>query len=356
MTDIRVPKLNNNDAEYTLLEWIAAPGAFVAAGDPVATVETSKAAEELPSVGEGYLRQLIAAGGACAPGTVIGRLEAAAAGPAAPAPTQATPAAPAPTQAALAAPTTPPDISEMSDIVITEPALRVMAERGISREEVRALGLKVVRAADLDGPATDERLPAVQRAVAAVVTESLAIPQAFVAVRVAVDVGKARALSREYRRMIGLPELTIAAIGAVAAEHPHCFAAFVPPDRVRRHAAIDIGVTVDVGRGLHVPVVRDVPALSVADVAARLMELRTTALRGSFRPADLAAPAILLALHTDPDVTAAVPLVRPGTTCAVSLTGRVDGHVRLGLAYDHRVLNGRDATLFLKAVAARLAA
>jgi 2-oxoglutarate dehydrogenase E2 component (dihydrolipoamide succinyltransferase) len=253
-------------------------------------------------------------------------------------------------------------MSVTAGVIITEPALRAMAERGIERAAVEALGRKIIRVADLDDLAgvpvgLEERLPAVQRAVAAVVAESRAtIPQAFVAVRVPIEaaVARGRELTRTYRRMIGLPELTIAAIGAVAGEHPHCFAAFVPPDRVRRAASVDVGVTVDVGKGLHVPVVRDVPSLSPADIAARLMQLRTTALRGTFRPADLAGPAILLALHTDPDVTAAVPLVLPGTTCAVSLTARVDGHVQLGLAYDHRVLNGRGATLFLKAVAARL--
>ncbi|WP_433056631.1 2-oxo acid dehydrogenase subunit E2 [Dactylosporangium sp. CS-033363] len=337
MTEILVPKLNTNDDTYTLLEWLAPAGSLVEPGDPVASVETSKAVEELPSGGSGYLRQLLPEGASCAAGSVIGRLEG------------------APSAAAVVAP------ADISDIVITEPALRAMAERGIERSAVEALGRKVIRVADLDAlggaaAAVEERLPAVQRAVAAVVTESAAIPQAFVAIRVPAEAAGARGreLTRQYKRMIGLPELTIAAIGAVAAGHPDCFAAFVPPDRVRRAAAIDVGVTVDVGRGLHVPVIRDVPARSPADIAARLMELRTTALRGAFRPADLAGPAILLALHTDLDVTAAVPLVLPGTTCAVSLTGRVDGHVQLGLAYDHRVLNGRGATLFLKAVAAQL--
>ncbi|WP_433214987.1 2-oxo acid dehydrogenase subunit E2 [Dactylosporangium sp. CS-047395] len=336
MTEILVPKLNTNDDTYTLLEWLAPAGSLVHPGDPVASVETSKAVEELPSIGSGYLRQLLPAGASCAAGAVIGRLEAVAT------------AVPAPV------------VADVPDLVITEPALRAMAARGIERATVEALGRKVIRVADLDAldgrGVVEERLPAVQRAVAAVVTESAAIPQAFVAIRVPAAAASARGreLTRQHKRMIGLPELTIAAIGAVAAGHPDCFAAFVPPDRVRRAAAIDVGVTVDVGQGLHVPVIRDVPARSMADLAARLMELRTTALRGTFRPADLAAPAILLALHTDLDVTAAVPLVLPGTTCAVSLTGRVDGHVQLGLAYDHRVLNGRGATLFLRAVAAQL--
>ncbi|WP_433083550.1 2-oxo acid dehydrogenase subunit E2 [Dactylosporangium sp. CA-052675] len=343
MTEIRVPKLNTNDAEYTLLEWIVPPGTLVREGEPVATVETSKAAEELPASGSGYLQPLLPAGAVCSAGAVIARLAAA-------------PAEPAGSGGS--------DVPRRPDVTITEPALRAMAERGISRAEVEALGRRVIRVADLDelapapGAPREERLSTVQRAVAAVVAESARdVPQAFVAVRVPAEaaVARGRELTRQYRRLIGLPELTIAAIGAVAAEHPDCFAAFVPPDRVRRAARVDIGVTVDVGQGLHVPVIRDVPALSLAGIAERLMALRTTALRGAFRPADLADPAILLALHTDPDVTAAVPLVLPGTTCAVSLTARVDGHVGLGLAYDHRVLNGRGATLFLKAVAATLA-
>jgi 2-oxoglutarate dehydrogenase E2 component (dihydrolipoamide succinyltransferase) len=91
------------------------------------------------------------------------------------------------------------------------------------------------------------------------------------------------------------------------------------------------------------------------------MTYRMTALRGTFRAGDLSGANILLALHTDDDVTHAVPLVLPGTSCAVSLAGRqtelfLDAGgavaqrtvVHLGLAYDHRILNGRDAVGFLR--------
>jgi len=74
-----------------------------------------------------------------------------------------------------------------------------------------------------------------------------------------------------------------------------------------------------------------------------------------------------LAPHTYRDVVTAVPIVFPGQTAAVSLTGlreepaldRDGGIVRrpvyeLGVAYDHRVINGRDAVLFLKAAKADL--
>ena len=42
MTDIRIPKLNNNDATYTLVEWLAEDDEPVKPGDDLATLETSK--------------------------------------------------------------------------------------------------------------------------------------------------------------------------------------------------------------------------------------------------------------------------------------------------------------------------
>ncbi|MDG6109849.1 2-oxo acid dehydrogenase subunit E2 [Dactylosporangium aurantiacum] len=393
MTDIVVPKLNANDTTYTLVEWIVPAGATVGAGDPVATVETSKAAEELPSPGDGVLHHVVAVGAECAPGAVLGRLSPSAAG-------RDRFPAPEPDGAAdrdrFPAP-------EPDRPVITEPALRVMEEHGIAPSAVRALGRKVVRAADLapllppgaavpggtdvlpgavvplpgtDGSADDPgsgrrlELPAAQRAVGAVVAEShRTVPAAFVAVKVPLDaaVAHAQALTRRYRRLVGVPELLIAAVGTLLATHPLCFARLVAPGVVHIPGSADVGVTIDVGKGLHVPVLRAVDTSPVRDVAAQLMAHRMTALRGTFRAADLTGATIMLALHTDDDVTHAVPVLLPGTSCALSLAGRqtelfLDAGgavaqrtvVQLGLAYDHRILNGRDAVAFLRDLSALL--
>jgi 2-oxoglutarate dehydrogenase E2 component (dihydrolipoamide succinyltransferase) len=407
MTEILVPKLNANDTTYTLVEWIVPAGATVRAGDPVATVETSKAVEELPSPADGVLHQAVAVGAECAPGTALGRLFA--------------------SEAARDRFLTPDAGADAGGPVITEPALRAMAERGISVDAVRALGRKVVRVADLaaltptaaqstaaqstaaqstaaqstavqptavqstpaqsaavapldagpvrsepDVPAGGRRveLPAAQRAVGAVVADShRTVPAAFVAVKVPLDAATrhAQTLTRQYRRLVGVPELLISAIGTLLASHPLCFARLVAPGVVHIPDTADVGVTIDVGKGLHVPVLRGVQATPVRDIATRLMAHRMTALRGTFRAGDLTGANIVLALHTDDDVTHAVPVVLPGTSCAVSLAGRqtelfldADGTVaqrtvvHLGLAYDHRVLNGRDAVGFLRAVSALL--
>ncbi len=44
---MKVPKLNNNDDSYVLVEWLVATGAEVKEGDLIAVLETSKSAEEV---------------------------------------------------------------------------------------------------------------------------------------------------------------------------------------------------------------------------------------------------------------------------------------------------------------------
>jgi len=90
---------------------------------------------------------------------------------------------------------------------------------------------------------------------------------------------------------------------------------------------------------------------------------RLAGIRGTFREQDLTGGNITISLNHDPDVVLAVPIVFPGQTCTLTLTGSrpelsldEDGSVvstticNLGLAYDHRFVNGRDATLFLRQV------
>jgi 2-oxoglutarate dehydrogenase E2 component (dihydrolipoamide succinyltransferase) len=386
LTELRVPKLNNNDTEYQLVEWLVDDGATVVKGDPLVVVETSKAAEELVAECDGVLAQTLPAGRACAPGDLIARV----ADPSAP---------PVADPEPVATGDSPPEP------VITAPAQALIDEHGVDPVRVRALGVTLVRRADIEAllatgtgptatePATEpaieptaepvaepvdaQQLPPVQRAVAAAVARShREIPAAFTAVTL--DVGaamkRARELTKQARALIGLTELLVA---AVAAQHEHFPMFFAQPvtrpatgtDRpgetvgVRPAEAPHIGVTVDVGGGLYVPVLHDAHRLSLKEIAQRLTDLRATAMRGSFREADLTGGNIVITLHTDAAVTLAVPIVFPGQACALSLTaprhepafdksGNITKRtvVSLGLAFDHRIVNGRDAALFLTAL------
>ncbi|MET8527521.1 2-oxo acid dehydrogenase subunit E2 [Micromonospora sp. NPDC005172] len=391
VTDLVVPKLNNNDTTYVLLDWLAEDGEQVRAGEPIAEVETSKAAEELLSDGDGVLHRLVEVNQECAPGDVIGRVfenEQARQRFLAEAVT-------------LAAST--PDVRPGGP-VLTDSARELAAAHGLGDDELRGLGKSVVRRTDVerlladrsaaptaatepvvvaaaaalaagDGPEPDDPRPVhalsrAQRAVAAVVTEShREVPAALAVVKVRADaaLAVARQLTRATRTLVGLPELLVKVIGGSREAHPLLFAAPGDGSSVRLAEAAHVGVTIDVGTGLFIPVVRDVEELTCAEIAETLMDFRTRAGGEGFRAAELAGGTIVVSLHTDPDVVLAGPIVFPGQTCVVAIGGTqdelaldADGQVvsrrfvNLSAVYDHRIVNGREAVAFLQAVKAAL--
>ncbi|GAA2586116.1 2-oxo acid dehydrogenase subunit E2 [Dactylosporangium fulvum] len=372
MAEIAVPKLNNNDDSYLLLAWLAPDGQAVAAGAPVAEVETSKAVEELAAATGGVLRHRAATGAEITPGQVIALVD--------------DPAVPA--EAPVSRPTDASGASGASGPTITAPARARMAELGVDAERVVALGRPIIRRADIDALAGLVAAPAAtsppgatasaanersvslsrnQRAVARTVARSAAtIPAAYTAMTI--DVGaaldQAPKLARAVRRPVGLAELFVAAIGSVHAAQPMCFARLDDDgNTVHPSGAAHVGVTVDLGEGLYVPVVRDADTATIAEIARTLTRHRVTAASGTFRQSDLDGANITLTLHLDAHVSLAIPIVFPGQTCAVAVTAPrpelyLDDNgqpatrtvTQVGLAYDHRVINGREAAQFLAAL------
>ncbi|WP_436760712.1 2-oxo acid dehydrogenase subunit E2 [Streptosporangium sp. V21-05] len=401
MADIHVPKLNNNDTEYQIVEWLVGNGKPVIAGEPIAVLETSKAADELEAEETGYLHHAADLNAWIAPGALLARVTPEAAPPPASVSDNAPEVAPEAVTSGDAAGQEPAPVAEP---VVTAPARAAMEELGVSHAEVASLGLAVIRRADVEAvaarrtgrtapgaredtrqdtrdvhegvpgdvledvprPVADagaRRLPRVQRAVARAVTTSHAtIPAAYTVVKFEVGplLERARGLSREVRRPVGLAELFVQAVAALHPAFPLFFAS-VDGDLARPADAPRVGVTFDMGEGLYVPVVHDTGSLKA--IADALMRYRLAATEGDFREKDLTGANIAVTLHTDADVVLAIPLIFPGTVCALAITSpqpeltlAEDGTVaartvaNIGLAYDHRLINGRDAALFLAAL------
>lgn len=422
MPELLVPKLNNNDADYVLTDWLAPDGTPVSAGAPIALVETSKAAEELEADTTGILHHRLPAGARCRPGEPIAFIADGTA-----------PAAPAPAGPAAAPSAEGP--------LVTRPAQALMDELGVTLAEVAALGVPVVKrehvqslrggstaaaagagerraagagagaglaapaagaagaqgaapagppgagtrpaesaggavaaaavsAARAGGPAAagaataaagshagGERveLGRVQLGVARAVRLShQSIPAAYTVVRMDLSGALAygAAATRKVRRPVGLAELFVREVAGLQRDFPRFFAAVDEDGRSATLAeAAHIGVTVDLGEGLYVPCVRDAADRTLGEIATQLMSYRIAATKGTFRERDLVGANFVVTLHTDADVVLAVPFVLPGTVCALAVTSPADGSAaNIGLAYDHRLINGRDASLFLHAL------
>ncbi|MFI6440741.1 2-oxo acid dehydrogenase subunit E2 [Streptomyces sp. NPDC050759] len=397
MRELLLPKFNNNDEGCVLVGWTVDDGAAVSADAVVAEVETAKALEELVAEADGVLHRLVEAGAHCAFGRPVGllfdsRQE-------------------RDDYLAAAVVTTAPegegegeDHEGGPDPILSDAARTLAQERGIRTEQLRTLGKRVVKASDVQrlidqrpidqgfmeqgfmeqefmeqefmdegavsvaaGASADAVVVSLsprQRAVAAVVSEAhRTIPAAFAAIAVDLTVFRATRGGAPY----GLVELLVKAIAARHADFPLFFAtsgATSGADHTLTLAsAANVGVTVDVGTGLFIPVLKDAAHRPIADLADDLMDFRVSALRQNFREDAFADEAITLSLHNDPDIILAAPIVHPGRTCVVTLCAErsevaltEDGMpftrpvTTVAVTYDHRYLNGRDAVRFLTAV------
>lgn len=348
MYELAVPTLNSNDTTYILIEWLFDDGDLVPAGAEVATVETSKAAEGLVCEEGGILRREVQATRECRPGDILARLF-----------------RDQEEQRRFATPTRE-EASEPA-LVVTEPARRLIEQHGLDLDLFRSAGHRVVGRADvqrlLDASVGARSVPdRGQRAVARMVTIAhRTIPTAHAMVAVTVD-SALEFLSRcsiEQGIRVRLPELLIEAVAGLFERYPMFFAEAHEDGEFTAAAEPGIGVTVDVGRGLAMPVVRGAALASLPSIAEALVAFREAALRGRFTEADLAGGNLGISLPAG-DVIQVQPLVLPGRACMLALgatqvvphlqpDGRVVARhvVNLSAAYDHRLVNGRDAAGFL---------
>lgn len=363
MADLIVPKLNNNDATYTIVEWLRHDGQRVRRGEPVLVLETSKATMELECERDGVLQSVVSARVECRHGDVVGHIF----------------STEEERREFLASREEPPSgAAPPVEVVITNSARALAEELGVSTERLRSLGKRVIRSEDVEllvnsvPQAMVQPLSRTQQAVASVVAEShRTIPSAFMAVKVQVDeaLAAAQRLSRETRSLVGLPELLIKAVAGLQPSFPLFFGSLAGDGTVRLARTANVGVTVDVGNGLFVPVVRDAQRLTCKEIADVLLDFRAQAMEGRFRQEDVADANIMVSLHNDPGVVLGGPIIHPGQVCVVCLAGTQHelvlddvGEVatrrtaNVSMVYDHRVVNGRDAVLLLQGVKAALEA
>jgi 2-oxoglutarate dehydrogenase E2 component (dihydrolipoamide succinyltransferase) len=390
VADITIPKLNTVDASYVLVEWLFAEGAVVPPDCAVAVVETSKAAQELVCAEGGILHRLADPPAECEIGEVIGRLyenDAARLAALASGATGAMSGARAGLAGSPAA--VPLQGAGPGEFTITRAARELIDRHGITTGDLRGLGRKVVRSADIEallrpdkarspeGPGQDgPGLAAAgdhahhssrwQVAIAAAVSRSHhTIPAAHCVMKIEADAALAslRELSRDCGRRVGIPELLLACIARRHADFPLFFARVRDDGTAQLSDAPRVGVTVDVGTGLSLPVIAGADRASLPDIGQALAGVRIKALRRRLHEADLADGNIALALNDDDGVVAAQPLIFPPMACMVSLCSvqqelrlddggqpAVSRYFHLGLAYDHRLINGREAAAFLRAV------
>jgi 2-oxoglutarate dehydrogenase E2 component (dihydrolipoamide succinyltransferase) len=361
MHSLTVARSNNNDDTFVLVEWYAGDGQFVEVQQLVAAIETSKATIDIENEVAGLLHHIAGAGERYQFGKVIGYLFC--------------DEAERQTFLSDARNQTAP---EREAFTVTRVAREMMEQHGLTDADLRGLGKKLIKRSDIEELLSQQATPRQttielsqrQAAIAETVSRShAAIPRAFLAMKVACDdaLELLNAVSAKEDCMIGLTELLVKIIAGLQPQFPFCFGTLVDKNRFAPAEAAHIGVTIDVGKGLFVAVVRDAAARSLTELADALMEYRIKAVRNTFKEEDLSGGNFSISLNTEPDTVFVLPVILPNQTCMLSLSAVQEelflaaeqavatrSYVILGLAYDHRVINGYEAVQFVKAIKAQV--
>ncbi|HVK07150.1 MAG TPA: dihydrolipoamide acetyltransferase family protein [Gemmataceae bacterium] len=390
---ITVPRLGWNMEEGTFAGWLMSEGAVVRPGDRVFALESEKATEEIESLDGGTLR--IPAhgpkpGDVVAVGTIIGFLEHAepvtiGSNPLAPPGRAANPAESSRTPTADPDPVASPVIrgaarepgidlqtvrgSGPGRTPATPRARRASRELGIDPAGVRGTGRNGrVRERDVRAAAPAGALVPVvgtRRTIATRMVESQRVT-APVTLTTTADATNLVHLRNQYKAADAGPvpsytDLIVKLSAGVLRAHPHLTGQWTEAG-IRLATAIHIGVAVDTAAGLVVPVVRDVEARSLRDLAATTRDLIERARSGRLSGSDMQCGCFTVTNLGAFGIDAFTPIINH-PECAVLGVGRIArrpavvgdvvvprDQVTLSLTFDHRIVDGAPAARFLQAL------
>lgn len=392
--DVLLPADQAEGTRSQVLRWLKSVGEPVTRHEPLVEIETDKVTIEVPAPADGVLAEIAAPEGAeVAPGALLGRMT----------PPAAT-AAPEPPPAVAGGDRAAPAPAAPAAARLSPAVRRLLSEHGLAAAEVPGSGeggritvddvLAVARRSAVPEPAVApggsagagappddvRRVPhtTMRRRIAGHMVQSLLHTAPHVTTVFEADMSTVlahRAAHKAAFERRGTP-LTLTAYFVAAcvdalravpeANGRWTDEALLIPER------IDIGVgTALEGRGLVVPVIRDVARLDLAGIAAALGELVERARSDRLSPADLRGGTFTISNHGVSGSLLAAPIVINQPQSAILGVGKLEKRAAVvtqdgrdevvirprcyvTLTIDHRVLDGHQANRFMEILVRRL--
>jgi pyruvate dehydrogenase E2 component (dihydrolipoamide acetyltransferase) len=363
-TDVLLPQVELTMESAVIAKWLVAVGDRVRAEQPLLEVETQKATTDVPSPAAGYVRKLCVKEGERVNEKAL--LCILTEGPDEPL-NGAVTSPPAPTSASApsAARSSSPE-STAGPTKASPAARRLAKELGVDLAGVKATGPEGrvteddVRSASAATPATSAAstaaessagwttLPRARLALIAQMQRSLAeIPQIHLRRQFDVTTLSAKAEGVTFTHRLAV------AVAAALREHP-VLRTSIEGDNVKVQP-VNVAVAMDSAHGLVAPVIRNADELSLEQVAAAVKNFRERAQANALRRDELVGDAPFAISNLGMlEVDQFDALVFHGQTAVLSVGKTIDapdGRRKLawiGLAVDHRVVDGAEAARFLQ--------
>jgi pyruvate dehydrogenase E2 component (dihydrolipoamide acetyltransferase) len=357
---ITVPRLGWNMEQGIFMAWLKREGEAVRPGEPLFELEGDKAVQAVEALDGGILRippDAPRPGETLPVGALLGYLLAPGEAP--------------PWEQAVS-PTTPSHPSVMAEPAISPRARRVARELGVDWKRLKGSGRTGrIRESDVRAAPTKpnagqiipitpvrrliaERMAAGAQTTAPVTLTTRADATNLVHLR---DQFKASDAS-PYSAVPSYTDFLLKLTATALHKHPMLNASWTP-DGIRLSEGIHIGIAVDTEAGLMVPVVRDVPALGLRQVAATCRELIQQARARRLKPEQMQGGTFTITNLGMYGIDAFTPILNL-PQCAVLGVGRIHREpavhneqivprdmLTLSLTFDHRIVDGAPAARFL---------
>jgi len=381
-TEVKVPVLPESVSDATIATWHKKAGEPVKRDENLVDLETDKVVLEVPAPVDGVLKEIkFQAGDTVTSQQVIAVIEegAVAAAPA-PAPAAAAPA-PAPTAAApQAAAKGAENLSPAGLRVATEEKIDVSKVAGtgrdgrVTKEDLVNYGkggapaaAAAPSAAPTPGARPEERVPMTR--IRARIAErlmqsknSIAMLTSFNEVNLAEVTKMRKTLGEQFEKSngvkLGFMSFFVKAAAEALKRHP-IINASVDGNDIVYHGYQDISIAVATDKGLVTPVLRDVQTMSFADVERSIAAYAKKAREGKLGLDDLQGGTFTITNGGTFGSLLSTPIVNPPQSAILGMhtikeraiveNGQVIAApmMYLAISYDHRIIDGKDAVLFL---------
>ncbi len=374
LVEIKVPQLSESVTEATLLAWKKQVGDRVEEGENLIDVETDKVVLDLPAPRSGVLSKIIRReGDKVASNEVIAELD-----------TEA--AAAAPKAKAGAAPAASPSARKAArEQVVDVASIQGTGRHGlVTREDVLSAAKPAVPAETAAPPAKpgaaisqaaaggrmEQRLPMTR--IRQRIAERLLQSQQNAAILTTFNEANMQpmidlrnkykeAFEKKHGIKLGITSFFVKAVVQALQKFPVVNASVDGTDIIY-HGYYDIGVAIGSERGLVVPIIRDADKLSFADIEKQVADFSARAREGKLTLEELSGGTFSITNGGVFGSMLSTPIINPPQSAILGIHATKDRPIAengqvvirpmnyLALSYDHRIIDGRDAVLFLVAV------
>jgi len=382
-TEIKVPVLPESVADATVALWHKKPGDSIRRDENLVDLETDKVVLEVPSPVDGVISKILRdTGETVTSDELLGIIEEGAVDAAAEAgeteadaeTAKATPVAAAKpgAKATAAATTGAAKLSPAARRVAEEEQADISQLAGTGRGGRITKGdvIKHVQHADTSSPRPEERVrmtrlrsTIAQRMKQAQNTAAILTSFNEVDLKAVMDLRRKykEAFEKEHGVKLGLMSFFVKAVCAALRKHPIVNAS-LEGDEIVYHGYQDIGIAVSTDRGLMVPILRNAEHMTLAEAELGIREFANRAREGSITLEDLQGGTFSITNGGTFGSLLSTPLLNPPQSAILGMHTIKDRAVvdqgeivvrpmmYIALSYDHRIIDGKDAVLFLVAI------